>query len=90
MQTLRIAPPDGGLLIAYGHLCVRWRNLGGVGTPVVGPCHTGLSAAMSSNGRRCQKAALGAPTEEIVPAHVIVSDEVEDSRPSYTLCSVAG
>ncbi len=35
-------------------------------------------------------AELGPPTEEIAPAHFIVSDDVERSRCSYTECSVAG
>ena len=35
-------------------------------------------------------AELGPPTAEIVPAHVIVSDEVDHSRRSYTVCSAAG
>ncbi len=35
-------------------------------------------------------AELGPPTEEIVLAHFIVSDDVDRSRRSYTECSVAG
>ncbi len=41
-----------------------------------------LSAAMSSNGRRCQMAEFGPPTEQIVLANVMVSDDVDHSRRS--------
>lgn len=34
-------------------------------------------------------AELGAPTQEIPPSRIIVSDEADHSRRSYTECSVA-